>query len=294
MRLVLENISRILAEQDVDAETLKALADVEMAQGHYKEAIDIYRQATLRNSSYELYEHIARAAFPGVDYRYHLAEFHLKLKPKVYVEIGVFQGETLGLARSGTSAIGIDPAPRSGARRTYVAETEIHTMTSDEFFKRLDEKNLSVPGLFDLVFIDGLHHFDQVIRDFINVERYCHAKSVVVFHDTLPIASQVASRERASGFWCGDVWPIVRCLLHYRPELIVATIPTFPSGLTIVSGLDARSNVLSENLVEAFSIFTREAPSESSDGPWNNGMNGSLLLPNDPDAVVAWICDWIK
>jgi hypothetical protein len=51
-------------------------------------------------------------------------------------------------------------------------------------------------------------------------------------------------RERVTQFHTGDVWRTVVSLRKYRPDLLVFTIATPPSGLTVVTGLDARSRVL--------------------------------------------------
>ncbi|MEJ0070611.1 MAG: class I SAM-dependent methyltransferase [Pseudomonadota bacterium] len=98
--------------------------------------------------------------------------------------------------------------------------------------------------IFDLAFIDGLHLFEQVLRDFINVERHCSPNAVVAFHDTLPVSAAAAGREEVPGLWCGDVWRILPCLRKWRPDLGLATIPTGPSGLTVATRLDPASRVL--------------------------------------------------
>ena len=37
-----------------------------------------------------------------------------------------------------------------------------------------------------LAFIDGMHLFEFALRDFINTERHCSPKAVIVFDDILP------------------------------------------------------------------------------------------------------------
>ena len=70
---------------------------------------------------------------------------------------------------------------------------------------------------------------------------------MILIHDCLPIAPIVAERERCTGFWTGDVWRIIPCLKTVRPDLKIMTIPTKPSGLGVVTNMDAASTVLSDN-----------------------------------------------
>ena len=48
--------------------------------------------------------------------------------------------------------------------------THIYPVTSDEFFAQEDVGRILGGLPLDLAFIDGLHLFEQVIADFINVE----------------------------------------------------------------------------------------------------------------------------
>src|SRR4051812_7371415 len=91
-----------------------------------------------------------------------------------------------------------------------------------------------------------MHLFEQVLRDFIHVERHAAAGAVAVFHDTLPLTAVSAERESAAPMWSGDVWKILPCLKRHRPDLRIVTLPTGPSGLSVVTGLDPRSTVLAD------------------------------------------------
>jgi hypothetical protein len=96
----------------------------------------------------------------------------------------------------------------------------------------------------DLAFIDGLHLFEQVLRDFINLERFCAPESVILMHDCLPRDRETSTRDRRTVFWTGDIWKIVPCLTRYRPDLLVHTLDVPPTGLAIVTNLDPQSRVL--------------------------------------------------
>lgn len=101
-----------------------------------------------------------------------------------------------------------------------------------------------------LAFIDGLHLFEQVLRDFINIEKYASAKTVVLIHDCFPPTEISARRDRVTDFWTGDVWKIIPCLKDARPDLQINVIPTIPSGLGIITGLNSNSRVLEQRIDE--------------------------------------------
>jgi hypothetical protein len=138
-------------------------------------------------------------------------------------------------------------------------------LTSDDFFAQYDLGEVLGRDTFDLGFIDGLHLFEQALKDFINLERYARKDSVILIHDCLPIAPIVAERDRCTGFWTGDVWRIIPCLKTFRPDLKLMTIPTKPSGLGVVTNLDAASTVLSDNYDDIVRYYLTLSCPESFD-----------------------------
>lgn len=182
------------------------------------------------------YSKLAAQIFPGDYYLTVLKNIHDSLKPKTYLEIGIETGQSLELANKDTLSIGIDPIMSLFKR--LPSRVKLFPMESDEFFDRFDlSKELEGKPL-DLAFIDGSHLFEQALRDFINIERYANEKTIVIFHDIMPIDQIVANRERRSFFWCGDVWKIVPLFRKYRPELEFCLVPVNPSGLMIVRNLN--------------------------------------------------------
>jgi len=107
----------------------------------------------------------------------------------------------------------------------------------------------------DLAFIDGLHLFEFALRDFISLERFCSADSIILIHDVYPIDRTSAARERASWFWSGDIWRLILALKKYRPDLMVNVIGTRPTGLGIVQNLDPDSRVLVDRQDEIIKEF---------------------------------------
>ena len=196
---------------------------------------------------------LSQYLMPGSGYIEILQKLHDWLRPASYLEIGVESGRSLALALPPTRAIGIDPAPRVGVK--FNAETQIFRLTSDEFFARHDlAKEFGRPTV-DLAFIDGLHLFEQTLRDFINLERFAGSRSVILVHDCLPLDEVSAARDQRGRFWTGDVWKLVPALKHWRPDLAIRTIATRPSGLAMIMGLDATSRVLPENFASIVAQF---------------------------------------
>lgn len=164
-----------------------------------------------------------------------LAGLHDVLQPRTYLEIGVEDGRGLSLSRA--PAIGIDP--------DYAIAHELHAdvavacTTSDEFFARPDPlAHLPLPVL-DLAFIDGMHLAEYALRDYLAVERFTTAASVVVFDDMLPRNVDEAARRRHSQSWTGDVYKAAEALRELCPQLIVLDVDTQPTGTVVVLLPDA-------------------------------------------------------
>lgn len=258
-------IRRVLAKPGTTARRFKAIAIESRASrwvdrgqdflngGALKEALECSSKAlSIYDDSNNAYHLMAEVLMPGDDYLVLLSRFH-DLQPESYVEIGVATGETLALAKPDTKVVGIDPRPRID--RKIKSRARLYPIPSDEFFASYDLFTELGTSRVALVFIDGLHHFEQVLKDFINIERYADDGTVVLIHDCLPVARLIAARNPATSLWCGDVWKAIPCLKRYRPDLNVGVIPTRPSGLGIVTGLDPKSTVLRDNLDSIISEY---------------------------------------
>jgi hypothetical protein len=132
-----------------------------------------------------------------------------------YLEIGVQNGVNFHQIRV-KDKISVDPDPNAHA--TF-------QMTSDEFFSQF-----FIPR--DIVFIDGLHHSDQVKKDFENVLFSLEDHGFIVFHDALP-AEQIHSLvPRQSKIWNGDVYKFIFQLNNYDGINFITA--DFDHGCTIV------------------------------------------------------------
>lgn len=224
------------------------------AKGNSRDALVCCRRAlALRENFADAHRLMSEVLMPGDDYLSLLSRVHALVRPATYLEIGVAQGRTLALAGPETKSIGIDPSP--AISKNVSSNAKVYPITSDEFFGTCDLFEEFEASRLAMSFVDGLHLFEQVLKDIINVERYADKDTVLIIHDCLPIARLTAARERATGFWCGDVWKTIRCLNTYRPDLNVSVIPTRPSGLGIITNLDPASTVLSERFDQILDRF---------------------------------------
>lgn len=187
----------------------------------------------------------------GPSYLDVLSAVHRLFAPRRYLEIGTSTGASLRIATC--ASIAVDPKFRLS---TDVIgdkpELILAQQTSDAFFEGPHARDLVV----DLAFIDGLHLFEVVLRDFINVERRARRNSIIVLHDCLPTDVRYTSRfqsdhayrsgSRHPEWWAGDVWKIIPILRRLRPDLKILCLDAAPTGLVLVSDLDPSSSVLAE------------------------------------------------
>lgn len=95
---------------------------------------------------------------------------------KTYLEIGLYDGENL-LKVECSEKIGVDPSfevLHKDARKYCVK------MTSDDFFADIPDDQL-----FDIIFIDGDHRYEQVVKDIANSKKHLSANGVIVMHDVI-------------------------------------------------------------------------------------------------------------
>ena len=228
-------------------EAYRVLGDVGKSASEYRAAL------TFDDDLVQAHMGLAKLRMPGDDYLVWLERLHAAIVPETYLEVGIARGQTLGVARPPTRAVGVDPEPAINA--PLKTETHIFCETSDLFFARRRLALLLNDRPLALAFIDGLHVFQQSLKDFIHVEALCGPRSVVLIHDTVPLDEPTQKPDRQRKFYTGDVWKTVLCLKHYRPDLDIFTIATPPTGLTVVTGLDPTSRVLTEKYDEAVARF---------------------------------------
>ena len=120
--------------------------------------------------------------------RYEIIQETIKRKNyKSYLEIGCDQDQVFSKIRI-EKKIGVDPVSGGTIRNT-----------SDNFFKKNNMK-------FDIIFIDGLHEYDQVKKDINNSLFFLNDNGVIFLHDCMPMRFIYQAVPRATGLWNGDVW----------------------------------------------------------------------------------------
>ncbi|MFN2507814.1 MAG: glycosyltransferase [Chthoniobacterales bacterium] len=256
-------------------EGYRLLGDMVKAAAEYRTAL------TFDHDLREAHLGLSELRMPGEGYLVWLARLHAAIAPEIYLEIGVANGASLARVRSPTLAIGIDPQP--ALMHPISAETHIFAETSDRFFARRGADALLDGRSLGIGFIDGLHLYEQALREFIDLEKYCGPRSMILFHDTVPLDESTQRRARTTKFHTGDVWKTVLCLKHYRQDLDIFTIATPWSGLTVVTGLDPTSRILAECYEEAVSRFV-EARFSEIEGRMDEALN---IVPNDVEVVQA-------
>ena len=138
--------------------------------------------------------------FPSNLYRWDLIQYIInKYSFENYLEIGCDKDQSFSKIKV-KNKVGVDPVSGGTIRDT-----------SDNFFKKNNNK-------FDLIFIDGLHHYSQVIKDIYNSLKVLNKNGFILVHDCLPrsIAHQAVPRYRGS--WNGDVWKSI-VELRTNPKL---------------------------------------------------------------------------
>jgi hypothetical protein len=108
--------------------------------------------------------------------------------------------------------VSIDPFPRG---------IVTFTGTSDEYFESIAED-----VKYDIIFIDGLHHSDQVLKNIKNSLNHLSENGSIVCHDCLPSNERMQERDDHGGEWTGDVWKAIAELRVETIELDIKVVDT--------------------------------------------------------------------
>ena len=162
-------------------------------------------------------------------------------RTRFYLEIGVQSGDTFFWLKA-KKKMAVDPRflfTTSDKLRwlrwnPYNFFNEYYAVFSDDFFSKKSSM-LAARGL-DVVFVDGLHTYEQSLRDIENSLRYLREGGVIVVDDCIP-PSEPASRPVKpdnNAPWCGDVWKSIVHLRSLRTDLRVFVLDC-AFGLGIVT-----------------------------------------------------------
>lgn len=156
-----------------------------------------------------------------------------------YLEIGLYEGQTF---RSVDAAVKVAVDPKFAfdldAARSAEPESQFHEVTSDEYFGSV------APGeQFEVIFLDGLHTFEQTLRDFTNAVSFLSRHGVILIDDVTPISHLSALPDERrfqelrqmlgveSGAWMGDVFRLVYFLDTFWQQFTFRTIEETESQL---------------------------------------------------------------
>ena len=201
-----------------------------------------------------------------------LKTFQEIAKVKYYLEIGVQAGKTFR-SLNFEHMDGVDPKFLFDVNKTTGNGRHLYEVTSDEFFSQ----NLGVEK-YDLVFIDGLHTYDQTYRDFCNVCLRLHSRSIVIIDDVLPCDKYSAIRNQKDCIsarlsdpnfkgknyraWHGDVFRLLVFLNLFHSSLCYATVPGDEGVQTVVWSkaleLDAFNSSPSASSHPPFKVFDKK------------------------------------
>jgi len=122
-----------------------------------------------------------------------------------YLEIGVYRGQCIREI-SAPHKDGVDP----GTEGQTVPEVN-YPMTSDDFFDLIRGHDIK----YDIIFIDGLHHSEQVDKDIDNALNHLVNNGIIVLHDCSPEKEEYSFVPRITGPWNGDVY---KSVLKFRQK----------------------------------------------------------------------------
>lgn len=156
-----------------------------------------------------------------------------------YLEVGVFKGVTFSRIQA-ERKVAVDPKFHFDVPPPS-QHADHHETTSDVYFS-----NIAKDAVFDVVFLDGLHTYEQTFRDFCNTILHVHDKSIIVIDDTIPndpysaLRDQklaVESREQHGGkgrSWHGDTYKCVLAIHDFFPAFSYVTVMNDGNPQTVI------------------------------------------------------------
>jgi len=188
----------------------------------------------------------------GTHYRKVLENLFKRRAPEWYLEIGSRDGRSLSLCPCNYIAIDIEFKVEHDTFNS-AQQMMFFQQSSDDFFASgFLSRNDITP---DLAFVDGLHHFEFALRDFMNCERNMKPGGLVCLHDVSPYNAAMTTRDTdytnvLKRPWTGDVWKVIAALLDYRPDLEINVLNAEATGLGCIENLDPANNTLFESYDE--------------------------------------------
>jgi len=159
-----------------------------------------------------------------------------------YLEIGIENGFTFSNTHF-LHKVGIDPVPKYISTNNQL-ETgkfeEIIKLTSDEYFNSINLSHdnseiISIDSdgfidIYDVIFIDGMHHCENVLRDFNNSIKILNKNGLIFIDDCIPLNYNEQLKVPLNHYyengilkygeeWTGDVWKFIyHLLMNYKDK----------------------------------------------------------------------------
>lgn len=116
---------------------------------------------------------------------------------------------------------------QGASAETILKHLKFH-MTSDEFFEQSRKE-------YDIIFIDGLHTKEQVMRDIVNSLYHIDmTNGVIVVHDCLPRDEIYQRVPRETSEWNGDVWKAIYSLIQNNGDRLDIDVVDCDYGVGII------------------------------------------------------------
>ena len=145
-----------------------------------------------------------------------------KFDYKSYLEIGFAHGFNFSMIKC-EKKNSVDPGfevENNGAE---------YKMTSDDFFQKLEHGLLDQDhdSKWDIIFIDGMHLAEYVLRDIKNSLNHLSENGTIVLHDCNPPEIDYAKEDYILGSgWNGTVWKSIYYLRATREDLNISVVDT--------------------------------------------------------------------
>lgn len=203
------------------------------------------------------------------------------LNAQTYLEIGVNRGQTFfDVAIPHKTAV--DPKFLFDVAAVTDPNLTLREVMSDDYFA-----TLPVMQKYDVIFIDGLHTFEQTYRDLCNSLLHSHERTVILIDDTKPNdvfsaypvqAKAIQYRKQAGllgGAWHGDVFKAVFALHDFHLALNYRTLIGSGNPQTLVwrsnngwrkpifNSLEAISRLTYFDLIERIDILKRSSEQDA-------------------------------
>lgn len=168
-------------------------------------------------------------------------ELSKALQAERYLEIGVLVGNTF-LNVEMNHKVAVDTHFQFDYHAFENEGTSFCQATSDEYFSihNAGEK-------FDIIYLDGLHTFEQTFRDFLSTLLCSHEKTVWILDDTVPsdvystcptqMEAHTLRKNKGGGdnmVWQGDIFKMAFAVHDFFPMLSYATVTEMHTPQTVV------------------------------------------------------------